>query len=142
VLTMPKPRPVALVGDLVVTQVKLRGAAGMLVDAAVRDVEELAEIGLPIWARYVRVGGVSREQPGQVNAPVAVGGAQISPGDVVVLDADGAVCVQRDRVAKVLRASEARMEKEARLHERLLAGALSYDLHGLREVVEKRGREP
>ena len=55
VLTMPEPAPVALVGDLLATQAKGRGVAAMLVDAAVRDVEELRELGLPIWARYVRV---------------------------------------------------------------------------------------
>ena len=55
VLTMPEPRPVALVGELLATQAKVAGVAAMLVDAAVRDLEELREVGLPIWARYVRV---------------------------------------------------------------------------------------
>ena len=51
VLTMPEPRPVALIGDLLATQAQVHGVAGLLVDAAVRDVEELVELGLPIWAR-------------------------------------------------------------------------------------------
>jgi 4-hydroxy-4-methyl-2-oxoglutarate aldolase len=57
VLTMPEPRAVALVGDLLATQMKERGVAAVLVDAAVRDVEELRGLGLPIWARWVRVRG-------------------------------------------------------------------------------------
>jgi 4-hydroxy-4-methyl-2-oxoglutarate aldolase len=142
VLSMPEPAPVALIGELLATQVKVRGAAGILVDAAVRDVEELVELGLPIWTRFIRVRGAAKTKLGQLNAIVSVGGAQVAPSDILVLDADGAVCVKRDRVAEVLRASEARLEKEARLREKLLAGELSYDVHGLREVVEKIRRKP
>ena len=60
VLTMPEPAPVALVGELLATQVKVRQAAGILVDAAVRDVDELVELGLPIWTRFIRVKGATK----------------------------------------------------------------------------------
>ena len=142
VLSMPEPRPVALIGELLVTQVKVRGAVGILVDAAVRDAEELVKLGLPIWTRFVRVRGATKTQLGQLNATVSVGGTEISPSDILILDADGAVCVRADRVAKVLKASEARLEKEARLRERLLVGELSYDLHALRQIVEEKRGEP
>jgi 4-hydroxy-4-methyl-2-oxoglutarate aldolase len=141
-LTMPEPRPVALIGELLVTQIIVRGAAGILVDAAVRDVKELVNLGLPIWTRFVRVRGASKTVLGQLNTTVSIGGTQVSPSDILILDADGAVCVKRDLVAGVLRASEARLEKEAGLREKLLAGALSYDVHGLRAVVEQLGRKP
>ena len=141
VLSMPEPAPVALIGELLVTQVKVRGAAGVLVDAAVRDAEELVELGLPIWTRFIRARGATKTKLGQLNTTVSVGGAQISPSDMLVLDTDGAVCVRRDRVADVLRASEARLEKEASLRQKLLAGELSYDVYGLREVVEKKRGE-
>src|SRR4051794_34132580 len=55
VLTMPEPAPVALIGDLLATQAQVAGVAGILVDGAVRDADELAELRLPIWARWVRV---------------------------------------------------------------------------------------
>ncbi len=140
VLTMPEPTPVALIGELLATQVKVKEAAGILVDAAVRDVEELVELGLPIWARFIRVKGATKNKIGELNVDVSVGGAQISPSDIVVLDADGGVCVKKERVGEVLQASEARFEKEARLREKLEAGEISYDLHGLREFVEKNRR--
>jgi len=140
VLSMPEPGPVALVGELLATQVKVKKAAGILVDAAVRDVEELVELGLPIWARFIRVKGATKTKVGELNVIVSVGGTQISPSDILVLDADGGVCVKRERVTEVLQASEARFEKEARLREKLLTGEMSYDLHGLREVVEKNRR--
>jgi 4-hydroxy-4-methyl-2-oxoglutarate aldolase len=140
VLSMPEPSPVALIGELLVTQIQVRGAAGILVDAAVRDVEELVELGLPIWTRFIRVKGANKLTIGELNVTVSAGGTQISPSDILIMDADGAVCVKQDRASEVLRAAEARLEKEAQLRGRLLAGDLSYDLHGLRGFVETKRR--
>ena len=98
VLSMPEPRPVALVGDLLATQAKAQGAAAILVDASVRDIEELAELGLPIWARWVRVRGATKDAVGPIGEPVVVGGATIRTGDVLVLDADGVAVVEAERV--------------------------------------------
>jgi 4-hydroxy-4-methyl-2-oxoglutarate aldolase len=139
VLTMPSPAPVALVGDLLATQAKVHGAAAILVDAAVRDVEELAELGLPVWARYVRVRGADKATVGALDVTVEVGGATIRPGDVVLLDADGAAVVEHERVEEVLDASLAREEAERVKRAKLQDGALSYELDGLRAVVEDAG---
>jgi 4-hydroxy-4-methyl-2-oxoglutarate aldolase len=136
VLTMPVPRPVALVGDLLATQAKARGVAGLLIDGAVRDVEELVEIGLPIWARWIRVRGAGKDVPGTIDEPVIVGGARIAAGDTIVLDADGAAVVAQERVGEVLEAARAREEKERVKRAKLQAGELSYDLDNLRARVE------
>ena len=136
VLTMPEPRPVALVGDLLATQAKAQGAAAILVDASVRDVEELAELGLPIWARWVRVKGAAKDVVGSIGQPVTVGGATIRNGDILVLDADGVAVVEQERITDVLDASRERLERERVKREKLQAGELSYDLDGLREKVE------
>ena len=138
VLTMPEPRPVALVGDLLATQAQVAGAAAILIDAAVRDVEELAEMGLPIWARWVRVKGARKDTAGRINVPVTIGGAQINPGDVLVLDADGVAVVPAERVEQVLEASLAREQKERVKRAKLQAGEKSYELDGLRAVVESQ----
>jgi len=136
VLTMPVPRPVALVGDLLATQAKQRGVAGLLIDGSVRDVEELVELGLPIWARWIRVRGAGKDVPGTIDEPVIVGGARIAAGDTVVLDADGAAVVAQERVGEVLEAARAREEKERVKRAKLQAGELSYDLDNLRARVE------
>jgi 4-hydroxy-4-methyl-2-oxoglutarate aldolase len=136
VLTMPEPAPFALFGGLLATQARARGAAAVLVDASVRDVDEIAEDGPPTWARWVRVQGAVKETPGALDVPVTVGGADIRPGDVVVLDADGVAVVEADRVDEVLRGALEREEKERVKAGKLSAGALSYDLDGLREKVE------
>ncbi|MGZ4303683.1 MAG: 4-carboxy-4-hydroxy-2-oxoadipate aldolase/oxaloacetate decarboxylase [Solirubrobacteraceae bacterium] len=136
VLTMPEPRPVALIGELLATQAKAHGAAAQLVDASVRDLEDLVEIGLPIWARWIRVRGATKDAPGAIGEPVIVGGAEIGQGDAIVLDVDGVVVVERERAQEVLEAARERAEKERVKREKLEGGALSYDLDGLRERVE------
>src|SRR5947209_3114268 len=138
VLTMPEPQPVALVGELLATQAKVHQAAALLIDASVRDIEELRELGLPIWTRWIRVRGATKTEVGSINEPVVMGGATIAPGDIIVLDADGAAVVPIQRASQILEASQARMEKEAALRKKLEAGALSYDLHGLRALVENQ----
>jgi 4-hydroxy-4-methyl-2-oxoglutarate aldolase len=133
VLTMPDPAPVALIGELLATQAKQHGAAAMLVDAAVRDVEELQALGLPIWTRWTRARGATKTQRGEVNAPIVIGGTRIEPGDFVILDTDGAVAVAESRVSEVLNASLARRDKEEALRGRYETGALSYDMYGMRQ---------
>jgi 4-hydroxy-4-methyl-2-oxoglutarate aldolase len=134
---MPVPRPVALVGELLATQAKVAGVAALLVDAAVRDLDELRAVGLPIWARYVRVTGAEKRVPGVIGGPVELAGATIRQGDVVVLDADGAVVVERERIDEVLHAGLAREAREREKRARLEAGEHSYDLDGLRQLVEQ-----
>ena len=136
VLTMPESRPVALIGELLATQAKAHGAAALLVDASVRDLEDLVELGLPIWARWIRVRGATKDAPGAIGEPVIVGGAEIRQGDAVVLDVDGVAVVESERTEEVLEAARKRAEKERVKREKLEGGALSYDLDGLRERVE------
>jgi 4-hydroxy-4-methyl-2-oxoglutarate aldolase len=136
VLTMPEPRPVALVGELLATQARARGAAALLVDASVRDLEELRDLRLPIWARWVRVRGATKDLAGTIGEPVVVGGAAIRTGDVVVLDGDGVAVVERERLEEVLAAARNRAERERVKREQLAAGALSFELDGLRERLE------
>ncbi len=138
VLTMPEPQPVALVGELLATQAQRRGAAAVLVDAAVRDLEELRELGLPVWARWVRVRGADKGAVGGIDEAVEVAGAEIRPADTVVLDADGVVVVRQERLETVLAAARERAEREEAKQAKLSAGSLSYDLDGLRELVEGR----
>jgi 4-hydroxy-4-methyl-2-oxoglutarate aldolase len=136
VLTSGEPAPVALVGDLLATQAQQRRVAGILVDGAVRDFDELVSLGLPIWTRYVRAQGATKGGVGELDVPVVVGGAAIRPGDLVVLDCDGAVALPGERAEEVLALGLERAERERVMRARYAAGELSYDIQGLREVVE------
>jgi 4-hydroxy-4-methyl-2-oxoglutarate aldolase len=136
VVTMPEPRPIALIGDLLASQARARGAAAVLVDASMRDVEEIAALGLPVWARYVRVRGATKDTPGALDVPVRIGGTTIAPGDLVVLDADGACALPAADVQSVVDAAHERERREAESRKRFAAGELSLDLLDLRRLVE------
>jgi 4-hydroxy-4-methyl-2-oxoglutarate aldolase len=136
VLTSAESAAVALVGELIATQAQVQGVAGILVDGAVRDLDELAEIGLPIWARFVRAQGATKGAVGKLDVPVVVGGAEIRPGDLVVMDCDGAVAVAGERVGEVLPLALERAERERAMRQRYQAGELSYDVQELRKLVE------
>jgi len=135
VLAMPEPRAIALIGDLLVTQMIAAGAAGVLVDASVRDAEELATMGLPIWARWIRVHGATKTIVGQLDVPVVVGGATIAPGDLVILDTDGACAIPAARADEVIVAARKRLATEATNRERYARGEHSYDINDLRKIV-------
>jgi 4-hydroxy-4-methyl-2-oxoglutarate aldolase len=137
VLTMPDAEPVGLVGELLATQALGRGVAGLLIDAAVRDVDELREMGLPIWSRFIRARGPMRTTLGTLNVPVLVGGTVIHTGDILVLDGDGAVVIAAERAQAVLEASRARAVRESELRKKFESGVLSIDLYGLRETVQE-----
>jgi 4-hydroxy-4-methyl-2-oxoglutarate aldolase len=136
ILTMPEPEPVALIGELLATQAQVRQVAGILVDASVRDTEELQSLGLPIWTRWICVRGATKTHVGTINEAVTIGGTSIAASDLVLLDADGAIALAAERVPAILEASRARVRSENALRAQLQAGALSYDLSGLRAVVE------
>ncbi|WP_424467049.1 dimethylmenaquinone methyltransferase [Pseudoclavibacter helvolus] len=136
VLAMPEARPVALIGDLLVTQLRRAGAVAILADSSVRDVEELRDMGIPIWTRWVRARGAGKETRGEVDAEVTIGGAPINSGDIVVLDADGGVVVPAADADLALEQSLAREQKESVLRKRWRSGELSYDAYGFRAQDE------
>lgn len=136
VLTMPEATPVALVGDLLATQAQARGAAGILVNAAVRDSADLAKFDTPVWARWRRSTGATKNVRGSIDVPVTIGGTTIEPGDVVVLDDDGATAVAKSDVDSLLGSVRERLAKEDGLRKRWAAGELSYDAYGLRTEDE------
>jgi 4-hydroxy-4-methyl-2-oxoglutarate aldolase len=136
VLTSTEPAPFAFIGELLATQAQKHGVAALLVDAAIRDFDELVSIGLPIWARWVRAQGATKGGVGQLDVPVVIGGAAIRPGDLVVMDCDGAMALPAERVDEVLPLALEREQREAAMRERYAAGELSYDVQGLRALVE------
>ena len=136
VLTSREPAPVALVGELLATQAQAQGVAGILVDGAVRDLDELAAIGLPIWTRFVRAQGATKGAVGELDVPVTIGGTEIKPGDLVVMDCDGAMALASAQVEEVLPLALERAEREREMRLRYAAGELSYNVNGLREIVE------
>ncbi|HVV49776.1 MAG TPA: dimethylmenaquinone methyltransferase [Polyangia bacterium] len=134
-VTMPEPEPYGAIGELLALQAKAHGVAGILIDLAVRDREDLVGVGLPIWARWVRARGTEKGRLGTIGGPITIGGRRIETGDLIVMDADGAVVVPRSRIDDVFEAARAREAKEDAERPRYAAGELSWDLLGLRELA-------
>jgi 4-hydroxy-4-methyl-2-oxoglutarate aldolase len=139
VIRMPQSRPVSLLGELLATQCLARGVAAVLVDAAIRDAVAIRELGLPVWSRYVRARSASKTHVGELDVPLEMGGTTVAPGDLIVLDGDGAIAIAADRVVDAVEAAAKREAEEAIKRERFARGELSYDLDGLRAIVEAGG---
>jgi 4-hydroxy-4-methyl-2-oxoglutarate aldolase len=136
VMRMPESRPVSLLGELLATQCVAHGVTAVVVDAAIRDAIAIRDLGLPVWSRYVRARSASKAHVGEVGGAIEMGGATIVTGDLIVADGDGVICVAAARVDEVVAAAAKRDAAEVGKRERYRAGELSYDLDGLRAIVE------
>ena len=136
VMRMPECRPVSLLGELLATQCLVRGVVAVVVDAAIRDAIAIAELGLPVWSRYVRARSATKRHVGRLDEPLEIGGTIVTHGDLIVLDGDGVLAVPGARAESVVALAAEREIVEAGKRERYRRGELSYDLDGLRAIVE------
>jgi RraA family protein len=127
----------AIIGEILVYIAQSKGVAGIVIDGAIRDVDELRSCGMPVYAAGVTHRGPYKDGPGEINVAVAIDGMVIRPGDLVLGDADGVLCVPAEEAETVLAATEAKQAAEQREIAAVRAGTL--DRSWIDETLKARG---
>lgn len=123
-------------GELMALSAKVHGIGGLVIDGGVRDSEQLCEMGFPVFSRWITPRGTFKLDPGSVNVDISCGGVAVSPGDIIIGDADGVVVVPAVKAAEVLERAGQAETKEAEIRKRILDREYIFDILNLDKYVK------
>lgn len=129
----------ALIGELIISHARARGAAGFVVNGAVRDMDVISADSFPIYGAGVSHRGPYKDGPGEVNVPISLDGMLVEPGDIVIGDLDGVVCIPRQNAEGVLEQARAQEEKERGIQQAIAGDG--WDRSWVDEILRSKGCE-
>ena len=125
----------AIIGAMMSSYAKTRGIEAIIIDGAIRDVEELAKVDFPVVARGVTPNGPFKSGPGEIGYPIACGGLSIASGDLLIGDPDGVLVVPISEVAEILKLAKAKHALEQQWEKEIMAG--TWDRKWVEEAIDK-----
>jgi RraA family protein len=127
----------AIIGDIMSSLAEKRGLAGLVIYGAIRDSAEIRARRFPVYACGVTHRGPYKNGPGEINAPVALDGMVINPGDIIVGDEDGVISVPREHAEEILALAQAQLAKETAMLKSIASGRV--DRRWVDETLRQRG---
>lgn len=129
----------SIIGELMCYYAIERGIAGIIIDGAIRDVDTISEMSLPVYARGVQPKGPYKDGPGEINVPICCGGLVINPGDIIVGDLDGVVAISPLEAPEILTKTKGTMVKEKEIMEQIKEG--KWDRSWIDATLKAKGAE-
>jgi 4-hydroxy-4-methyl-2-oxoglutarate aldolase len=120
-------------GEIMALAARTNGLAGLVIDGTVRDSAQIAAFGFPVFCRGVNIRGTIKSDRGALAVPVTLGGVAISPGDIILADADAIITLPPAALHPALAAARARAAKEDQIKRRIAGGESTLQILGLEQ---------
>jgi 4-hydroxy-4-methyl-2-oxoglutarate aldolase len=126
-------------GEIITIACMERGLAGVILDGACRDANDIERLGFPFFCRGFNPGGTVKDSWGSLGQPVQCGGVVVNSGDYIVGDVDGVVVVAKDAISEVFAKAKAIAQREVKVIEMLRQGKTTLEIYGLDKIIEAKG---